>query len=62
MPGLMDKIPVGPVTGATPVYLKNNDGGYTLTYKGEDFLDTTAGGAPATGKDIVWTMPAPKAH
>lgn len=61
-PGLIAKIPSGPVTGKAPVYAKNTDGGYTLSFKGEDFANADLESDNPVGKDIVWTMPAPKAR
>lgn len=61
-PGLIASIPVGPGTGNAPVYLKNNDGGYTLTYKGEEFRSADLDAEQIIGGDIVWTMPAPVSH
>ena len=55
VPAYLPAIPAGPVTGQPPVYTPDNQGGYTLTYAGDDFSDTPDA---QTGKDIVWTMPA----
>jgi hypothetical protein len=61
-PEFIAKIPFGPVTGLAPVYSKNTDGGYTLNYKGEDLCDSdlSLDAPPPVGKDIIWTMTAPK--
>lgn len=55
--GILKSIPLGTTKAKPPTYASSPDGGYTLTYRGEDVCDDS-GNEKATPGDVVWTMPA----